>query len=597
MNKPNLAAGIIVITALVLAVFSVRNDALTTDESPHISAGYSYLMQKDMRLNPEHPPLIKDLAALPLLFQKLNFDAEHSSWKENVNDQWSFGPHFLYEIGNNPDAIAFGARLAVMLVFVLLGLMVYKWGRERLGHGPALLALALTVFSPNILAHGRYVTTDVGAAFAFLLAAYYFVKFLTEPSKKHLLYAGLSFGAAQLIKFSLILLAPLYIFLIIVLYLAKQKLDPKAGRLWKYLRAVLFIFVIGYLVIWPVYQFHVWNYPPERQKADTEFILGSFPVRPLANLDVWMADKPILRPYAQYLLGLLMVSQRAGGGNTTYFLGEVSSRAWPEYFPVVYLLKEPTPVLLGGFMLLLLAVIKIIREGFYFQRSLKSVTMVAGRTMDRLSRWIQTNFTEFSWLAFIVFYWLSSVSGNLNIGLRHVLPTFPFIYLAIAWQTKKWFQSKSWLAGRPFKVLIVGGLMIWYLAESVLTFPHYLAYFNELAGGPANGYKYVADSNLDWGQDLKRLRDFMEKNNIEKIKLDYFGGGSPRYFLGDKYEQLDANNPNQRHGWIAVSATLLQGGRARAVKGYDRDTTYYRWLNNYEPVAKIGYSIFVYKVN
>ncbi|MEK7500741.1 MAG: glycosyltransferase family 39 protein [Patescibacteria group bacterium] len=599
LNKSNLLAGLIIVTAVILAVFSVKNDAITTDESPHIPAGYSYLTQKDMRLNPEHPPLIKDMAALPLLFQKLNFDAEHPSWKTNINDQWSFGPHFLYESGNNPDAIALGARLAVMLVFVLLGLMVYKWGRERLGAGPALLALALTVFSPNILAHGRYVTTDVGAAFAFLIALYCFVKFLTEPSKKHLLFAGLSFGAAQLLKFSLVLLVPLYVFLIIVLYLVKQKLNPKTGRLWKYLRALVLIFVIGFLVIWPVYQFHVWNYPPERQKADTESILGSFPVRPLADLTVWMADKPLLRPYAQYLLGLLMVSQRAGGGNTTYFMGEVSSTAWPSYFPTVYILKEPLPILLAISTLLLWTIIRTIIKTLRspnFQRSLKIRTSLLVELVDQASRWIQNNFTEFSWLAFIVFYWLSSVSGNLNIGLRHVLPTFPFIYLAIAWQTQKWFRAKSWLAGRPFKILIASVLMLWYLAESLLTFPHYLAYFNELAGGPANGYKYVADSNLDWGQDLKRLRDFVERNGIEKIKVDYFGGGSPRYYLGDRYERIDPNNPDDRHGWIAVSATLLQGGRARAVKGYDRDTTYYRWLDNYEPVAKIGYSIFVYRI-
>ena len=129
--KADLAAGIIIIAALTLAIFSVRDDSVTTDESPHITAGYSYLTQRDMRLNPEHPPLIKDLAALPLLFQKINFDAEHPAWKKDVNGQWAFGPHFLFESGNNPDAIAWGARLAVMVIFILLGLLVYKWAKEN----------------------------------------------------------------------------------------------------------------------------------------------------------------------------------------------------------------------------------------------------------------------------------------------------------------------------------------------------------------------------------------------------------------------------------------------------------------------------------
>ena len=153
------------------------------------------------------------------------------------------------------------------------------------------------------------------------------------------------------------------------------------------------------------------------------------------------------------------------------------------------------------------------------------------------------------------------------------------------------------ISARPVKLFLVAVLVLWLTVETVATYPHYLAYFNELAGGPANGYKYAADSNLDWGQDLKRLSRYVEENKIGKIKLDYFGGSKPEYYLGSKYEKLDAGNPSQRHGWLAVSATLLQGGRARATKGFDQNTSYYRWLDNYEPATRIGYSIFVYKLD
>ncbi len=577
--KTKILAALIILSALILAVFSVKNDSVTTDESPHITAGYSYLTQKDIRLNPEHPPLIKDLAALPLLFQKINFDTNHYSWKTDINGQWSAGSHFLYESGNNPDTIAGASRLAILIIFALLCLMVFKWARARYGDNTALFVLTLTALSPNILAQARYVTTDIGASLAFITAAYFFVKQIKNPSGKNIFYAGLAFGLAQLLKFSLILLLPM--FFIIIAALAWSEYNHRLKIFWNHFKRLLAVVIIGYLLVWPVYQFHVWNYPPERQKSDTAFILSSFPVKPAARLVANMSDKPLLRPYAQYLLGLFMVLQRTGGGNTTYFMGEISATAWKSYFPTVYILKEPLPILI---LLLFSLILAWPKPGL-------------GQITVRLKKWIKNHTDELTWVVIIGIYWASSISGNLNIGLRHVLPTFPFIYLLISGKIGQWIKPEGQRFPNPIKLSLAAILALWYIIESVLTFPHYLAYFNELAGGPANGYKYAADSNLDWGQDLKRLKDFVEKNKIEKIKVDYFGGGSPRYYLGNKYEQLNPNNSDQRHGWIAVSATLLQGGRGQAAKGYDRDTTYYRWLDEYEPISKIGYSIFVYKID
>lgn len=567
-SKIDFMAGAIILSVLGLAIFSVKNDSITTDESPHITAGYSYLTQRDMRLNPEHPPLIKDLAALPLLFQKINFDTSHSAWGKDVNGQWNFGPHFLFESGNNPDKIAFSARLAVMLIFILLGYLVYKWTKEKYGAKAGLLALALTTLSPNMIAHARYVTTDMGAAFGFVLAIYFFVKYINRPTKKHLVYAGLALGTAELLKFSAILLIPLFVFTGFVYWIVSKKIP--FSRL---VISLVAIFTIGYALVWPVYQFHVWGYPPERQKSDTVFHLANYPYKPAGQLVIKMTDYPILRPYAQYALGLLMVFQRAGGGNTTYFLGEVSNQAWKSYFPVVYLLKEAIPIL----VLIVIALVSVLLKSRWSWSTVKS--------------WTHNNFTEFVCINFIALYWATSITGNLNIGLRHVLPTFPFIYMLTAGQIAKWLQTVKFL-----KAPLVAFLTAWLVAETISIYPHYPAYFNQLAGGPANGYIYVADSNLDWGQDLKRLAQYVEVNKIEKIKLDYFGGSKPEYYLGDKFEKLDASNVSQRHGWLAVSATLLQGGRAFSpAKGFNQDTTYYAWLDQ-EPITKIGYSIFVYNI-
>ncbi len=568
--KYNVLAGLIIISALALAIFSVKGDSVTTDESPHVTAGYSYLTQKDMRLNPEHPPLMKDLAGIPLLFKNIKIDTEHYSWKTDINGQWTFGTHFLYESGNNPDELIFNARLAVMLIFVLLGIFVYIWTKERYGAKTGLLGLFLTVFSPNIIAHGRYVTTDVAAAFAFVLGSYFFVKYITHQTTKNLIFAGIAFGIAQLLKFSLIILVPLFVFTGLVYWLVSKKIS-----FIKLVSSLAGIFVIGALVIWPVYEFHVYKYPPQRQKMDTQFALRSYQVKPLADAVIWAADKPLLRPYAQYSLGLLMVFQRTGGGNTTYFMGDVSNIAWKSYFPTVYALKETIPALALILIALLLGIKKI------------------SQNWKRKAKWFTENFTEFVWLSFIIIYWALSIKGNLNIGVRHVLPTFPFIYMLTAGQISGWVKTGI----KPIKVLVVCIFSVWLGMETISTYPYYLSYYNELAGGPDNGYKYAVDSNLDWGQDLKRLTQYVNENNIDKIKLDYFGGGNPEYYLGNKYERLDAHNTSQRHGWLAVSASLLQNGRATATKNFQGDTTSYKWLDAYTPVAKIGYSIFVYRID
>jgi len=169
----NIVAFLLLIFVFVLAFFSVKDDSLTMDEVVHLPAGYSYLTQKDMRLNPEHPPLIKDLGALPLLFinasansaqEKIKFPSEISAWKNDINGQWDFGRYFLYNIGNPTDKMILWGRMPMILILILLGFFIFKWTKELFGNRAGLLALFLFSFSPTLLAHGRLVTTDVGAA-------------------------------------------------------------------------------------------------------------------------------------------------------------------------------------------------------------------------------------------------------------------------------------------------------------------------------------------------------------------------------------------------------------------------------------------------
>lgn len=584
----------------LLAILSLIEDSATSDEPPHIVAGYSYLTQKDMRLNPEHPPLLKDLAAFPLLFLNLNFPKEDIAWQQPDGPYWwhqfNLGGKFLYESGNDPDKILFFARLPMVLLLLLCGYFIFKFAKEFFEEKVALLALFFFAFSPTFLAHGRLVTTDVGAALGVVFASFFFFKALKNPNFKNIFLAGIALGISQLLKFSLILILPFFVFLSFIwMLIFKDWKNP--------LRVLFFSFLLWILIVWLVYGVQIYNYSPERQLRDTKITLESFeggsssiketclsPInirkikRCPAEIIIWASNKPIIRALAQYGLGLLMIFQRAAGGHTTYFLGEVSASGWKIYFPFVYLIKEPLPFHLLAFISLCYFALKI-KEPIY------------KNFFERLKIFIKEDFVTFAMIFWLIIYWAVSIKSNLNLGVRHLLPIFPFTIILVARGVIFWLKNTKLT---KISLLILFFLIFWQIISVLKIFPHFLSYANELVGGPEQLYLYTVNSNLDWGQDLKRLKKWVNENKIEKIYLDYFGGGNPNYYLREKYERWwGQRNPKDlpKGSFLAISATALQGGRGLPVKGFDQAWGYYFWLNNYSPIAKIGYSIFVFKID
>lgn len=584
-RSANIVAGVFLTFVFFIALFSVWNDSLTMDEVAHLPAGYSYLTQKDMRLNPEHPPLIKDLAAIPLLFIKnIRFPSEIDAWQKDINGQWAFGFHFLYQMGNPADKMIFWGRIPMILLLILLGFYIFKWTRELYGNKAAILALFLFSFSPTFITHGRLITTDVGAATGAFISLYYFVKFLKDSSKKNLIFSAIALVFAQLIKFSLFLLFPVF-FILIFFFVATRATNFKSFlKLFSnYFLKFILIGILVLLLIWPLYQYHVLNYPPERQARDSEFLLSTHPFQFLRKVIPQMAQIPILRAWAQYFLGLSMVFQRAVGGHTTYFLGEVSASGWYHYFPVVYLIKEPLA-------LHILTAICLIYVAFLIKKPFWK------KPFSRFLEWLKKHFVEFAMLVFVLFYWGFSIASPLNIGVRHLLPVFPFTFLLVGGVIDLWLKSPPF--GIKYLVLLV--LILWQIVSVISIYPHFLAYFNELVGGPNQGYIYTVNSNLDWGQDLKRLKKWADLQGIEKIYVNYFGGSDSEYYLKEKFEPWwETRDPNDlpRGSYLVVSATFLQGGRGFPVPGFNQPYHYYLWLYQHEPpIAKIGYSIFVYYI-
>jgi 4-amino-4-deoxy-L-arabinose transferase-like glycosyltransferase len=535
-RRAGLIAFFLLLAMAGLAYLSLRDDSATIDEVPHIIAGYSYLVKQDYRLNPEHPPLLKDLAALPLVLMGLPFPDNSPHWENDVNGQWDLGRVFLYGSGNDADRILLWSRLPTVALMLFLGLFLYKWSKERYGPKAGLLALSLYSFSPTVLAHGRYVTTDMGMAALTFIAFYYFWRYLEKPTRLGFGLAVLSFTSAQLTKFPALLLIPAFILLI---YLR--------GRSWRSLTLLLLLSAVASALF---YQLHMLNMPIEVQhrliEASISVESGINPqaVLLLKSLLHSMVDTIVLRAPAQYLLGLAMVGGHAIGGHANYFLGAVGGHHW-QYYLVAYLLKEPI-----ASQLLLLA-----------------ATWLATRRQVRPGA-LSLGILSYCLLSLVVFSAL-----NTQLGIRYVLPLFPFIYLLTSGQIGK---SK----GVP--KLGIPLLIAWLAVSSFLVFPSYLAYYNELVGGPRNGYLYLVDSNADWGQDLKRLARFVDENGISRIGVSYFGGGDPAYYLGEKYVPWEPSM-GPVGGWFAVSESLYQPRRDD-----------YSWLLGSQPVAQIGYSILVY---
>jgi 4-amino-4-deoxy-L-arabinose transferase-like glycosyltransferase len=610
-----------IVAAMLCWIFVVSlvvssQESTTMDEQAHIPSGYTYVKYHDMRLNPEHPPMLKDLAGLPLLFFDLKFPTESKEWQSGINEQWTLGNMFIHQ--NNADSVTFWSRFPIILIALLLGFFIFRWTRELAGTVAGVFALALYAFDPNILGHNHYVTTDIGIAAFIFIAFYYFIKFVKKPTWKNTILAGIFLGLAELAKFSAVLLFPFFALVIIIYAIFKKKPDFEDKKVWKYRLAKFWEYVwkytiaviICFVLIFGLYLINTWNEPASKIQDVANTVFGNQGSGKLAKaIVIGMSNIPILKGLSEYFLGVFMVFVRVTGGNTYYFFGHVSNQATAWYFPAVFFLKETLPFL-----------VLMMLTSFYtlFQIAVN----IKGKTGNLIKRlweikvhYLQTAVVQYSMLGFILLYAYLSITGNLNIGFRHLFPILPFAYVLVAKKTFEFLRNIKTDHTRKTLALILAVFLIWIAVEPIIFFPSYISYYNEAAGGPQNGYKYVTDSNTDWGQDLKRLRNWVDDYNscalskspeacvnykypikfnepIDKIRIDYFGGSNPIYYFGERYVPWHANNDPQP-GWYALSATFLQESTYKQKNPGDKS---YAWLSNYKPTARIGDSIFVYYI-
>jgi len=589
LMRTHYIAAVLILAAGALAVGSMWYDSSVRDEMPHIVAGYSYLTKGDYRVNPEHPPLIKELAASPLLFMDVYFPSEDPSWRDRVNDQWDLGGKFLYRYGNDADKMLFWGRIMMVGVFLLGAWVLYRFTEKITRKRElALIALVLFLFSPNLMAHGRFITTDMGATVFSLFALYAYYLYLEKPTWKSYVWTGIVFSLALLAKFSTFLLIPTFLFIALVYGIGSYRKGKTATMIKGtgiQITKAIGIIAIGYLLVGLWYTPHIWNMPVDVQHrliddSIKDSDLGHLGFNTLLNN---MTDVTMLRPYAQYLLGFLMVSAHTTGGHMTYFFGQLGTH-WNDYFIFAYILKEPIAAqILFYFAVLMLSIYAAM-----------SLTRLVKGEESKSKHWLRNNavILGYAFLALLVFG--MATANKLQLGIRYILPVFPFLYLFIAimiGEFSKQLDKKKKIGLYYTNVGIVIALLIWFIGTNVMTFPSYLPYFNEFIGGSQNGWKYMVDSNVDWGQDLIRLKQFMDKNNIPLVKVDYFGGGDLDYYLGNRYEYWGFDK-KPASGWFALSASAIQWNTLNSPEKGN-----YHWLtDNYEPVEFVGNSILIYHV-
>lgn len=580
----------------VVSLLNAQNDALIYDEEAHIPAGYSYLTQQDIRLNPEHPPLLKDLAALPLLFLQPEFDVTQDFWtKDNADaSQWNAGKYFLFGAGNNPDQIIFWSRLPIILLSLVFGLFIFKWTKEMAGTIAGLFALTLYAFDPNILGHNHFVTTDLGIAAFMTFSFYYFLKFIKEPTWKNVFIGGFFLALVQLTKFSSVLLFPVFGLVLIIYPLVKLHRDnnkSKLATLGEYLLKGFSAFAISLALVYIAYFISAYNMPQTKLPEIISHYFKPSDTRPAIiytrEFLLSINNHPALMPMADYLFGVLRVFQRVGGGNVAYLMGEVNTQGFFAYFPIVFLIKEPLPILFFILFSLGIAFTKIIRTTIapsenFFAKIHKNIT-----------HYLRSSIVEFSMFIFIILYIATSISGKLNIGFRHLFPMLPFVYILVSVGIFRFVKHRHHQSKLILNI-ILSGLIALLVAGTISAYPYYTSYFNSLVGGSKQGYEVATDSNTDWGQDLKRLKIFLADHpEITKIKTDYFGMADLNYYLGDRYEKWWGAKRPIETGWYAISVLFLQESTYNT---NIEDNLSYRWLKNIQPTYQVGTSILIYNI-
>jgi hypothetical protein len=524
----------------VLAVTASAGKSMTSDEIAHLTGGLAYNTRNDYRLQPENGNLPQRLAALPLTFAGKSLPAaEDGNWQ--TANVWRYGHTFFYERGLSADEFVFLGRAVIALVSAATGLLIFFWSRSLFGWRGAFVSLVLFTFCPTFLAHGALATSDVVMGFFFLASVGAWWRHLEKPGAAGALLSAFTLGLAFVAKFSAVLLPPMLGLIALVWVSGKARRTGWKSPLARIARSTLLHVVVTWAVIWLFYGFRFSAFAPGFA-ADATFNHGWGFVLNGIGLPakiIWYLKEWRVLPEA-WLYGFAFVLQFSQARGA-FMNGAYSTTGWITFFPFAFLTKTTVPMLLVVLVGLISSTWQTLRLGFVAAwPHLRPLTPLA---------------------ALFIVYWATSLASHLNIGHRHILPTYSVLFIAAGW-LGRWLDLR-----RPLATALVSGLVCWHIGASLHARPDYLAYFNELVGGSKNGSRYLVDSSLDWGQELPGVKTWLDAHARpdEPVFMSYFGTGEPDYYGLERARRLpfisvfSTPQPLVRlePGLYCISATML----------------------------------------
>jgi hypothetical protein len=567
--------GLLAAHALLLGL-SIPRNSVTVDEFVHLPAGISYWHCGRFWAYHHNPPFIRLVCAVPAVVADVPtdyrnyFPVNYSRYMDGL-----LGDDFMWANGEHYMEVFIMCRFLVVGFSLLGGWLIFRWSGELFGATGGVLSLGLWVFCPNVLAHAGLVTTDIGATVLGLGATYWFWKYLRRPSFFGSIISGTLLGLTEASKFSFIVL-PLVWAAVAVLRILRPTASPMGGSSLTWLRASVHAVNVGVVSVLVLNSAYLWEgtfqplesfpfrsnalsrlkdrgNPSVRENRFRGTLVGNVPV-PLPQHYVLGIDDQKFdidsRFFCKYLRGERRGSQEPG---------------WWYYYLYCLLVKTP----LGTLVIVVAAVAAFIRTRM---DALLEATLLLPAAAILIS--------------------VSSQTG-LNSHLRYVLPALPFLFVFAG-------RVGRLVEGRPIRLALLALVLGSNLVSVLRAHPHYLSYFNEAAGGPQNGWRHLADSNIDWGEGLIVLREWLQKHAPgERLALAYFGFAAP-----EVYGIVDYKLPPFRSaapGLHAVSANYLIGipftspdGNGGSVVVPEGAYTYFR---SFEPVARVGGSIWIFRIS
>lgn len=519
------AASLLIVIAALRIIATYTIFSATADEGMHLTAGLQVLSEQRYTLHLVNPPLPRVITAIGPALAGARYDPTRDAFAQAVVK--------FHSTGHYKTLLAL-ARAGTLVFFVLAAAAMWMWARRELGDAGALLALFFFTTQPSVLAHAGLATLDVAGTAGLAISMLAFSHWLDVPSRGRAAVLGVAWGFAIACKFLCLVYVPVACAAILLVRMLR---DADTRARWRSAATVLLVPPIAAFVIWAGYGFAVGT------AADLASIVVAFPNewpgRLIERLDL---ATPI--PATAFLRGIAEVVDGNRHGVFSYALGRLSADGWWWYFPLALALKTT------------LATLIVIAIGL----------VVAPR--DR--RLLEPLFAALAILAV-------SMTTHVDLGLRYILPIYVPLSLAAA---------AAVLAAVRHRLQLVRvaalALLAWHLIASSLAHPDYLAYFNEIAARNA-GY-YLVDSNLDWGQDLLRLRDVLRREKIPAFGYSLFGSPDLDLLGFPQHTEVEAFTPT--HGWIAISESLYRP--TRVFGGW-------KWLAR-RPYRRIGKSIRLYRI-